>query len=343
MEERFVIGDTEAKPGEIVKGSLGAVELADGSMTRIPLINVNGKHDGPVLTVVAGVHGPELTGIAALQSAIKRVDPTSLKGALLGIPGANPLAIRFGRYTTPIDEVNLSGPWYLPPQGEDASITQRIARHINAAIEKADYVIDMHANPLPSMAFVLTDLKMCSDEKTREETRKIATAFGATVIDWPLEQATSLRSICVKNGKPALTPELPGNIYMWEEISEIGAIGILNVMKAVDMIDAEPEKQQIDVVKGDLCYYGRLVAQRGGFMFVKKKPGQKIEKGDTVIEIINVYGDRVEEIKMPINGYCWAFTGGVGGTHAVSEGDKLAFVFTERSEIRMSESHSRSI
>jgi len=339
MKKRLVVGDTEAKSGEIAKGSLGAVELVDGSMTRIPLITVNGKHDGPVLTVVAGVHGPELTGIAALQSAIKRVDPASLKGALLGIPGANPLAIRSGTYTTPIDEVNLSGPWYLPPKGEDASITQRIARHINAAIEKAHYVIDMHANPLPSMAFVLTDLKMCSDERTREETRKIATAFGATIIDWPLEQATSLRSICVKNGKPALTPELPGNIYMWEEISEIGAIGILNVMKAIKMIDGEPEKQHIDVIKGDLCYYGRLVAQRGGFMFVKKKVGQKIKKGDTVIEIVDVYGDRVEEIKMPVNGYCWAFTGGVGGTHAISEGDKLAYVFTERSEIRMSEGH----
>jgi predicted deacylase len=337
MEKKLVIGDTEAKPGEIAKGSLGAVELVDGSMTRIPLITVNGKHDGPVLTVVAGVHGPELTGIAALQSVIKRVDPASLKGALLGIPGANPLAIRSGTYTTPIDEVNLSGPWYLPPKGEDASITQRIARHINAAIEKADCVIDMHANPLPSMAFVLTDFRMCLDERTREETKKIATAFGATIIDWPLEQATSLRSICVKNGKPALTPELPGNIYMWEEIIEIGAIGIMNVMRAIKMIDGVPQKQQIDVIKGDLCYYGRLVAQRGGFMFVKKKVGQKIKKGETVIEIVDVYGDRVEEIKMPINGYCWAFTGGVAGTHAISEGDKLAYVFAERSEIRLSE------
>ena len=98
-------------------------------------------------------------------------------------------------------------------------------------------------------------------------------------------------------------------------------------------------KQQIDVIKGDLCYYGRLVAQRGGYMFVKKKVGQKIKKGDTVIEIVNVYGDRVEEIKMPINGYCWAFTGGVGGAHGISEGDKLAYVFTERSEIHMSEGH----
>ena len=337
MKKRLVIGDTEAKSGEIAKGSLGAIELADGSMIRIPLITVNGKDDGPVLTVVAGVHGPELTGIAALQKAIKRVDPASLKGALLGIPGANPLAITFGKYTTPIDEVNLSGPWFLPSKGEDASITQRMARHINAAIEKADYVIDMHANPLPSIAFVLTDLNMCSDDKTRGGQKKIATAFGATIIDWPLEQATSLRSICVRNGKPAITPELPGNIYMWEEITEIGAIGILNVMKAIKMIDAEPEKQKIDVIKGDLCYYGRLVAQRGGLMFPRKKPGQKIEKGDTVIEIVDVYGDRVEEIKMPINGYCWAFNGGVGGTHAISEGDKLAYVFTERSEIRVSQ------
>ena len=105
-------------------------------------------------------------------------------------------------------------------------------------------------------------------------------------------------------------------------------------MKAIDMLDGQPEEQSVDVIKGDLALYGWLFAQRGGFVFAQKKPGQKIEKGETVMEIVNVYGDVVQEVKMPITGYCWAFTGGrVGNTHAVSEGDNLADVFTDVKEL----------
>ena len=35
-------------------------------------------------------------------------------------------------------------------------------------------------------------------------------------------------------------------------------------------------------------------------MFTKKEVGEMIEKGETVIEIVNVYGDVVEEVKMPV-------------------------------------------
>jgi hypothetical protein len=68
-------------------------------------------------------------------------------------------------------------------------------------------------------------------------------------------------------------------------------------------------------------------------MYVKTRPGVKIKKDEVAIEILNVYGDVVQEVKMPISGYCWSFTGGVGGSHAVSEGDKLAYVFTEVKEL----------
>ena len=334
MKQELKLGDLTVKSGEIGKGSLGGVELADGSEARVPLVGINGTSDGPILTVVSGIHGTELSGIGALQEVVRSVKPSELKGALIGIPGGNPLAFRIGAYTTPIDGKNLSGPWYLPAVNQEkANITERMAYCINLALEKADYVIDMHANPLPSIPFVLTDLEICPNEEMREKVKKMADAFGVTVINWPRTQATSIRDICVKNQKPAITPELAGNIYMWDEINSVGAIGIANVMKSVGMLEGTIAKQKADVVIGDLTFYGWLYAQRGGFMYVKKRPGVKIKKDEVAIEIVNVYGDLVQEVIMPINGYCWSFTGGVGGSHAVSEGDKLAYVFTEVKEL----------
>ncbi len=334
MKSVLEVGDTKARPGEIAKGSLGSVELADGSRAHVPVINVNGAEDGPVLAVIAAIHGTEISGIGAIHQVVKTIDPANLRGALIAVPGGNPLAFRVGVYTTPIDGKNLSGPWYLPsPDKETANITQRMAICINKALEKADYVIDVHANPLPSMGFVLTDLQMCPNEKIKNDVIRMAKAFGVTTINWPRKQATSIRDICSQNGKPSITHELPGNIYIWDEINEIGARGIMNVMNELEMLDGEPEKQDVDVIEGDLTFYGWLIAQRGGFMCVRKKPGELIKKGDTAIELANVYGDVVQKVEMPINGYCWSFTGGVGGSHAVSEGDRLAYVFTDTKEL----------
>jgi predicted deacylase len=334
MNRVLSVGDVKAAAGEVGKGKLGAVELADGSKASIPVVVMNGTQDGPVLTVVAGVHGTELSGIGALLEVLRDVHPRSLRGALIAVPGANPLAYRVGQHITPIDNTNLSGPWY-PPEGAlaETSITERMAAFITEALNEADYVIDMHANPLPSIPFVLTSLSMCASKEMVEEVSKMAAAYGVTVIDWPATKATTIRNICVANGKPAITPELAGNIFLWNEITEIGTRGIKNVMKALGMLDGPLEPQPCTILNGQFTLHGWLYAQRGGLMKVLKAPGERIEKGETVIELMNVYGDVVDNVMMPITGYCWAFTGGGGGIHAVSEGTKLAYVFVDKREL----------
>lgn len=334
MKTTFQVGDTSPKPGEVGKGSLGEVELADGSRAKVPLINVNGSEDGPILTVVAAVHGNEISAVGAIQRAVKSIDPARLRGALLAIPGANPLAMRNGTYASCLDGTNLSGPWYLPAcEFAKASITQRMAWYINEALEKADYAIDLHANPLPSIPFVLTHLNMNKTEELRKQNERIAGAFGVTVIDWPREDASNIMGSCLRAGKPSIVMELAGNIQLWDEVIDVGIRGIRNVMSAIGMIDDEPEEQSSPPLSGDLVFYDWLYAQRAGLMFARKGVGEEIPKGETVAEIRDVYGDVVEEVKMPITGYFWALLGGVGFTSAVSEGEKLAFIFADREEL----------
>jgi predicted deacylase len=123
--------------------------------------------------------------------------------------------------------------------------------------------------------------------------------------------------------------ELAGNLYVTDSSCEIGTVGLLNIMKAFNMVAGKPQPQEGQKLTGKLRYAGRLRASRGGIMYIRKRPGEKIMQGETVIEIVDVYGDVVEEIKMPITGYCWSFTGGIGRTHAITEGDNLAYTFEE--------------
>jgi len=329
--DTFNLGNLFVKPEEIGYGSLGSVELPDGTKVNIPLIIINGVERGPVFTVVAGVHGTEISAVGSLLTAIKEINPTNLKGTFIGIPGGNPFAIMMGTYTSFVDGKNLSNYWFFnaSPKG---SITEIIAYYIDKALKKSDMIVDLHANPFPSMHLVLVDINTYANEKTRVDTYKMAEAYGVTMIEMPVEDRPStMRACATTNGIPALTAEVTGNAYLFEDINKVGANGILNIMKSFGMLPGEVVKQTVDKMKGKLRFHSNLRSNRGGLMWVKKHPGELINKGETAIEITDLYGRIVEEVTMPVTGYCWSFTGGINGTHAVPEGRDLAYVFYDLS------------
>ena len=329
----FKIGNICVEHGQKMKGIMGSITMGDGTEVKTPVIVINGSSEGPVLSIIAGVHGPEVSGIWSLITVFKELDPQQVTGTLVGIPAANPLSVQVGTYKTPIDDKNISGAGFISPN-PDGGTTERLSAIISPLLRMSDYVIDLHANPFPSMPFVLIDLKNCLNEKTRKGTTTIAEAFGLTVIEWNVEKVTSTRSMCVAKGTPAITPELAGSIYISDEISSAGVRGIKNVMRVLGMLKGEFEPQEVDVIRGDFIFYGMLVANKGGLIYVKKRPGEKIMTGETVIEIYNLYGEIVDEVLMPVDGYCWAFTGGIRGTHVVTEGDSLAYIFQNRVDFR---------
>jgi len=49
--KKLFFGGLEATPGEIIKGFIDFGEL------KIPVVLINGKNDGPVILVTAGIHG----------------------------------------------------------------------------------------------------------------------------------------------------------------------------------------------------------------------------------------------------------------------------------------------
>ena len=59
----------------------------------IPVIILKGKEDGPVLGLIAAIHGNELNGIKVIQESVKHINVNELKGTVIAIPGLNALSI----------------------------------------------------------------------------------------------------------------------------------------------------------------------------------------------------------------------------------------------------------
>jgi len=329
----FTLGDIRVEAGSTKKGYLGHVAMADGSQVGVPVVIVNGKQDGPVAVITAGVHGTEVSGIHALHKVLDNVDADELNGVLVAVTLSSPLAVTGGTYASWVDAVNMASALAGPsPKG---SSTERMASFIWQALDLADYHIDLHANPMPALDFTLTDREACADDETLAKLNKLVKAFGLTVIDMPNEPGEVARVLGAR-GVPSIIAELNGNIQYWDEIAEAGRRGVMNVLKAFGQLPGRLEEQNVKMVSGDdLRYVGRLNAGTGGFMRIVHGPGEKMEAGDTAIEIYDVFGDLVEEVVMPVTGYCWSYSTGRGANYssAVCEGMPLAYIFAEAADL----------
>src|SRR5262245_50140908 len=95
------LGPLRASAGEAVSGYLEIPALGDNG-ARIPVSLMRGSAKGPVLALIAGIHGYEYPGISALQRLRQSIDPSAMRGTLILVHIANPPSF-YGRtiYTSP--------------------------------------------------------------------------------------------------------------------------------------------------------------------------------------------------------------------------------------------------
>ncbi len=103
------VGTVQAAKGELATGTIRGIELSCGTWVDIPIILVNGMEDGPTLLVTSTEHGDEIQGIEVIRQITRhRVDPKTLRGCIIAIPVANPLAFMHHLYTSWIDNLDVS-------------------------------------------------------------------------------------------------------------------------------------------------------------------------------------------------------------------------------------------
>jgi hypothetical protein len=330
MSREIEVGDIRANPGEMKLGSLGTIDLLDSTPVKIPAIVLNGKEEGPILYVQGAAHGGEMVGLEVIRRVLReKVTPEELRGGIIGVPVANVLAYQFGRRTTPHDDMNLGSAFPGNPQG---STTERIAHALWNAVSKANVMIDIHGNFPPCTTFLLLN-QGAGDEKTREKSKQLAQAFGLTIVYSLPRTATvgtggprSMGGLALERGIASFSVEMIDARRLTENSINLSVRGLLNVLKALKMIDGQIEKQPSEYVWGGgwVESGGVVTANRGGVLHITKEPGKKISKDEIIARIFNLWGDELEAVTMPFDGYIRAYT---YRTHqALASGDTVAYI-----------------
>jgi predicted deacylase len=340
MRTRIDVGTIQAEPGTVAKGSLEVGELSDGcGVIRVPVIVVNGRHDGPLLYLQGGAHGQETVyAVEVLRRLLfTQLQPEALRGAIVAVPIANPLAHQAACRVSPQYAAREGIPyggdlhkvWPGDPRG---SITQRIAHVLwTTIVSRCNFAIDYHAVSLPGMAFSF----MYRGGKTEavgtpqwERSLQMARAFGVTVIT-TAPNPLPLAGACLDAGKPALMVEMPVPRAHDERMVAAALRGTRNVLIDVGMMDGEIVPQSdLLVISGERRALPSIRANRGGIILFEAECGAFLPAGTPIARTFNAFGDEVELIRMPSDGYVMTYPPvSWVGNQAVATGDYVADIF----------------
>lgn len=326
MPNELCVGDLKVAPGEMAFGRLVPGKTAWSQEINVPLMVVNGAEDGPRLWLSAVVHGPEATGTEVIRRVLrKELDPKTLRGSIIALPVANPMAFQAASYDTPEDGYNLNRVFPGNPRG---TVTSRLAHMLFQEVKRCDFVIDLHANAVPALQFAI--IAHAPDQGVVDRSFEIGRKFGITTrlmkvseeSKWATMRSGQLLEFAAIEGIPGIIVEL---LY-WYRIdplsADVGTRGVLNVMKALDMIDGEIEQQPIRVFEGELSG-AEQTCDEGGLVYMTKSVGDDVVEGETIAIIRDPYGDVLEEIKAPVTGWVTAYP--LRKNQNAMSGDTVAF------------------
>ena len=103
-----------------------------------------------------------------------------------------------------------------------------------------------------------------------------------------------------------------------------GVRGTLNVMKHLGMLDGALEPQNdVLVIPGKLSRV-ETTAEKGGLVHYLSDAGAAVKKGEVLARIVNPYGDLMEEVPSPVDGWILAYA--LINSQSVATGDFVNFI-----------------
>ena len=320
----FTLAGITAQPGALASGELAVSALGAEAGTTIPFSILNGVRPGPVLALVAGVHGYEYPPILALQRMRTSIDPRQLSGTVIMVHVANmPAFLGRAIYYTPGDRKNLNRVF---PGRADGTISERIADVITReVIDRASHVIDLHCGDgneslRPYLYWVTTGAP-----GVVEAGRQLALAFGMDhiVIDAsrPADPRASvyLANTAVTRGKPGLTIESGGMGLSDEESIARIERGVAGVLRHLKMRDTGPLPAE-HVVWLDPSQV--LTAGATGLWYPEIEKSVTVAAGARIGRITDLFGRTLEEVRAPFDGEVLY----VVGSPPVTKGEPLGFI-----------------
>jgi len=283
------IAGMDVRPGTTKRGFLETPGFVDGIRLRIPVVVSRGAKRGKTLVVLAGQHGREVNGPAAIYRAMKTLRPKHMCGIIVFVPAVNHLAMRQHKQNFPFegrrcfrnqpsdDMFNVNRNWPGDPKG---TFAERLTHTVyQAAVKRADAVIDLHSwsDRFTGLAF------------TAKRNVAYLRAFGYPFSHFAQApgQRGRLLGTCYRDKRPSITCEItPQNVVNPTGV-RWACQGILNVARFMGILRGDPE---FPWPRYELATDGvvNVTAQTTGLVVPTHEVGDVVEAGEIAVELVDL-------------------------------------------------------
>ena len=318
-EKSLHILNHDIKPGKHVVLELEIARLHTRNSLRIPIIVRRARAEGPVLLLMAGVHGDEINGVAIVRDLILGKHNYPERGTVICIPVLNVFGYLNRSREFP-DGRDLNRVF---PGSEKGSLASQFAhRFLKEIAPHTDIIIDFHTGGADRENHPL--LRCQFDDA---DVMELAKVFNPPFIVHSKYIPKSLRESCRKLGKTMLLFEGGKSGHLDQEVIQCGKKGALNIMKHLGMISGALEKRHESVLIKKSKW---LRSPHSGMLQLQLKNGSRFRKGDLLGQITDPYGAFVRKLHAPFD--CWIF--GANTSPIIHKGDALFHVSISRDSDR---------
>ena len=322
-QQPFTVGSASAQPGTKATGFLDVAPGSDAA-TKIPVVVIQGRKPGPVLTLASGSHGTEYSSIIAVEELIQTLDPTEISGTVILLPLINTASFEQKvPHLNPVDGKSMNR---FYPGKQDGTQTERASWVITRdVVNKSDYLIDFHGGDLDENLRPYAYWSPIGNAKQDAASRGMVEAFGLDTIILVKERPTDpnaakyLDNNSSLRGKPSIAVEAgyagttdPADIALLTN-------GTINVMRYLKMLpgNATRIEHPVWISKIDTVASGET-----GVFYPLVKRGNFVAAGAKVGYVTDYFGNVAEESRAPASGVVLY----VCAVPSMKKGDTVAFV-----------------
>lgn len=275
--------------GAVSRFYLALAETPLGQPMAVPVLVARGRRPGPVLGITAALHGNELNGIPVIHRLMGNLDLRSLAGTVVAVPVANPPGFE-RRKRRFMEGRDLN---HLMPGVADGNEAQAFAhRLLDRVVRHFDLLVDLHtaSTGRVNSLYVRADL-------TQARTARMAYLLRPQIILHNPPSDGTLRGASMDLGIPAVTLEIGNPQRFHPEFVRSSVVGIRRVLAEEGMV---PRRRVAPGPPPVLCSdSGWLFTRRGGLLEVLPRVTDRVEAGDVLARMSNIFGDAIDEIHAP--------------------------------------------
>ncbi|MEN7343449.1 MAG: succinylglutamate desuccinylase/aspartoacylase family protein [Pseudomonadota bacterium] len=278
-------------PGSYRQLSWSGTELFQGLPVDTPVLVVHGAAPGPVICLVAAVHGDELNGIEIVRRVLHGLQPSRLNGTIIGVPIVNIQGFRRGSRYLP-DRRDLNRHF---PGTETGSAASRIASSFfNNIVLNCDALVDLHTG-----SFERANLPQLRADLQDPAVTALAKGFGATVIVNSQPQPGTLRYAATLAGVPTVTLEAGGPERLETRAVTHGVRGIEALLHTLQMVISERPWNESEETYVRSTW---IRADSGGILTTNVDLGSRVENGDLLGRVTDPITNDTVGIFSPYDG-----------------------------------------